>query len=191
MRPATGWKETDIHLVPHFEVADRWYTVYMDVFNQSQWEQKQKEYEQELRARKEMEARTIDAIGIGQMQPERDHNLDSDKSNVGEFGGHKWRDARDGGWFAFDMKVLPDMPMGLVCTYWGSDSSGREFDILVDDVKIAAQRLNNDKPGKFWDATYAIPQELTKGKDKVRIKLAAHPGRMAGGLFDCRVLKKQ
>ncbi len=188
---ADGWKETDVHLVPLFEVADQWYTVYMDVFNQSQWEQKQKEYEQELRVRKEMKARTTDAIGIGQMQPERDHNLDSEKSNVGEFGGHKWRDARDGGWFAFDMKVLPDMPMELVCTYWGSDSSGREFDILVDDVKIAAQRLNNDKPGKFWDATYAIPQELTKGKDKVRIKLAAHPGRMAGGLFDCRVLKKQ
>lgn len=163
----------------------------MDVFTPAQWEAKQKEYQQELRIRKEMDARTVDYIGIGQMQPERDHNLAGDKSNVGQFGDKHWRDARDGGWFAFDMKVLPDTPMELVCTYWGSDGGGREFDILVDEVKIAAQQLNNDKPDKFWDATYPIPQELTKGKEKVRVKLAAHPGRMAGGLFGCRILKKQ
>jgi DUF1680 family protein len=186
-----GWKEADIHLVPHFEVADQWYTVYMDVFNPSQWEQKQKEYQNELRIRKETEARTVDSLGVGQMQPERDHNLDSEKSNVGEFSGHKWRDARDGGWFAFDMKVLPDTPMELICTYWGSDGDGREFDILVNDIKIATQKLNNDKPGKLWDKSYAIPEELTKGKEKVRVKFAAHPGRMAGGLYGCRVLKKQ
>jgi DUF1680 family protein len=188
---ADGWKETDIYLVPHFEAADQWYTVYMDMFSVSQWEQKQKEYQDQLRIQKEIEARTVDAVGLGQMQPERDHNLESDKSNVGEFSGRKWRDARDGGWFAFDMKVLPETPMEMVCTYWGSDSGGREFDILVNDVKIAAQQLNNDKPGKFWDAAYVIPQELTQGKEKVRVKIAARPGRMAGGLFDCRVLKKK
>jgi uncharacterized protein len=184
------WKDTDIVLLPHFEVADQWYTVYLDVFNASQWQQKQKEYLDQLRIRKELEARTVDSIDIGQMQPERDHNLDSDKSNVGEFAGHHWRDARDGGWFAFDMKVLPDTSLELVCTYWGGDSGGREFDILINDVKIATQRLDNDKPGKLWDAIYAIPKELTQGKDKVRVKLAAHPGKSAGGLFGCRVLKK-
>jgi hypothetical protein len=42
-----GWKDVDIHLVPHFEVADRWYTVYMDVFNSSQWRQKQNEFLEE------------------------------------------------------------------------------------------------------------------------------------------------
>jgi DUF1680 family protein len=186
---ADEWKDTEILLVPHFEVADQWYTVYMDAFSASQWEQKQKEYQEQLRIRRELEARTADSIGIGQMQPERDHNLDSDKSNVGEFSGHHWRDARDSGWFAFDMKVLPDVPLELVCTYWGGDS-GREFDIWVNDVKIATQKINNDKTGKFWDVTYAIPQELTKGKEKVRVKLAAHSGRTAGGLFGCRVLKK-
>jgi hypothetical protein len=31
---------------------------------------------------------------------------------------------------------------------------------------------------------------MVKGKDKIRIKFAAHPGNFAGGIFDCRILKK-
>jgi hypothetical protein len=59
----------------------------------------------------------------------------------------------------------------------------------VDGTKIASQKLQNDHPGKFWDATYPIPVELTKGKNKVTVKLQAQPGNLAGGLFFSRVLR--
>jgi hypothetical protein len=81
--------------------------------------------------------------------------------------------------------------MELVLTYWGSDAGNRVFDILVDDVKIATQTLENLKAGEFVDVSYAIPAELTGGKEKVRIKLAAQPGKMAGGLYGAKMMKKQ
>ncbi len=191
VRGAQGWEQTDIRLLPLFEAAEQRYTVYMDVFSAEGWLEKQREYEQELARRLAIEARTVDVLLIGQMQPERDHNLQGENTGTGEHLGRKWRHAVDGGWFAFDMKVLPDAPVELLCTYWGSDSDGRVFDVFVDDVKAATQTLNNDKPRDFFDVVYALPEELTKGKEKVRVKLSAHPGNTAGGLFGCSMLKKQ
>ena len=104
------------------------------------------------------------------------------------FGG-KWRDARGGGWFSYDMKVLPDQPVSLIVTYWGGDSGNRVFDILIDGRKIATQKLNSPKPGEFMDVTYVVPVDMTKGKEKVTVKFQGHTGSMAGGIFGCRVVK--
>jgi len=42
----------------------------------------------------------------------------------------------------------------------------------------------------FTDITYAIPEELTQGKEKVRVKLAAKPGKIAGRLYDAKIVEK-
>jgi len=76
-------------------------------------------------------------------------------------------------------------------TYWGSDSGGREFDILINGTKIATQVLNNNNPGKFFDVTYPIPQELTKGKDKVTVRFQGQANRTAGGVFGCRIIRRK
>ena len=60
---------------------------------------------------------------------------------TGEFSNRRWRHATDGGWFSYNLKVLPDQPQELLVTYWGSDGGGREFDILVDGQKLATQKL--------------------------------------------------
>ncbi len=80
-------------------------------------------------------------------------------------------------------------PNELLCTYWGSETGQRTFDILVDGSKIAEQSLRNDRPGQFFDVNYPIPTELTNGKQRVTIRLQAHPDNFAGGLFGCRTLK--
>jgi hypothetical protein len=87
------------------------------------------------------------------------------------------------------MKVPSDRPVSLTVTYWGGDSNNRAFDILVDGRKIARQKLTASKPGKFMDVTYAVPAGLTKGKQKVTVKFQAHPGRIAGGVFGCRIVR--
>jgi hypothetical protein len=76
----------------------------------------------------------------------------------------------------------------LLCVWWGDETGPREFDILVNDVKLTSQKLARNQPGRFWDAIYAIPAELTRGKAIVTVKLQAQPGGYAGGLFGCRVL---
>ncbi len=64
------------------------------------------------------------------------------------------------------MKVLPGQPQELRVKYWGGDAGGREFDILVDDEKLATQKLDNNKPGEFYEETYPLPPQMTQGKEK-------------------------
>jgi hypothetical protein len=73
--------------------------------------------------------------------------------------------------------------MSAVCTYWGSDSGNRVFDIVVNGTTIATQYLTNDDPGQFFTVQYAIPSALTTGKTNVTIQFLAHAGNMAGGVF--------
>jgi DUF1680 family protein len=182
-------RPSDFTMIPFYRMHHQHYSVYFDLFTEQDWQKRQADYDQEQKRLKELEERTVDVMAIGEMQPERNHNLQGEKTSAGEHMGRKWRHAVDGGYFAFDMKVLTGQKMELICTYWGGDSGGREFDILIDDETITTQVLNNNKPGEFFDAVYSIPKELTKGKEKVRIKFAAHQGRMAGGLFGCRMVK--
>ncbi len=179
----------EISLIPFYAMHNQHYIVYWDKFTSEEWNVKKREYEAELKRLGDVKARTIDMLRIGEMQAERDHNFKGEKTNTGEAFGRKWRDASDGGWFSFTLNTKDSKDMQLVCTYWGSDSGNRIFDILVDDVKIASQKLESEKPNQFFDVYYTIPGKLLQDKQLVTIKFQALPGKIAGGLFDCKLLK--
>ena len=178
----------DVELIPLFQVADQRYNVYFDYLAETQWAELEAARAAQRRRLAELEARTTDAFLPGQMQPEREHNLAGENIQNGRHAGRTWRDARSGGWFSFEMNVDPARPMTLVCTYWGDDAGGRTFDILVEGEQIATQTLDRPKPGEFVDIEYKVPPELTDGKQRVTVRLQAHPGQIAGGLFGCRML---
>ncbi len=137
---------------------------------------------------KQRAQRIIDNVAIGDEAAESKHNLQGEQTNSGAYGGKVWRDARRGGWFSYDLKALPDQPVVLMCTYWGSDVR-RTFDILVEEEKIATQTLSGKQPGKFYEVEYEIPAELTRGKEKVTVKFVCPPRSVAGGIFGCATLK--
>ncbi len=184
-------RPNDVPLIPFYQMHHQRHIVYWDLFSEAQWEQKQAEYRAEQERVRALEARTIDFVQPGEMQPERDHAFDGVNSRNGVHLNRKWRDAADGGSFSFTMKVLPDQPASLLCTYWGSDNGPRTFDLLVDGSKIATQNLNNNKPDAFFEVEYPLPESLTKGKEKLRVTFQAHPGNMAGGCFGIRVVKPE
>ena len=178
----------DVKLSPFFRLHRSRYAVYWDFFTAQQWVAREADYKAELERVRRLEAMTVDFAQPGEMQPERDHNMLGERTETGEHSGRKWRHALNGGWVSFEMKVLPDKPVSLVCSYWGSETGARNFDVLVDGVKIATQSLQNDKPGQFFDVTYAIPEQLTRGKTKITVRFQAQPGNIAGGLYGLRVI---
>jgi len=182
---------SDINLVPFYKMHYQRYMVYWDVHTPESWKKLEERRAAEQAELKALEESTIDHFLPGQEQSEQDHNLEGDKTYEGPFRERHWRDARDGGWFSFEMKVLPDQQVALACVYWGSDGPGRDFDILVDDTQIATEHLNQNRPGQFFTAVYDIPKELTENKTSVTIRFNAHPWRTAGGLFECRTVKKE
>jgi hypothetical protein len=142
----------------------------------------------EAARQRELSARTLDEFHPGEQQSEIDHNLQSERSTTGDFRERKYRDAR-GGWFSFELNVAPDKPNELLVTYWGDDAGERRFDISLDGKLLATQTLNRDMPGKFWEKSYPIPAELTKGKNRATVRFQAHPNNFAGGIFGAKMLK--
>jgi len=182
-------RPNDVSLIPFYKAHHQRFTVYWDLFTEKDWQQKQAEHKAEQQRLKELQARTVDAV-VPEMQPERDHNYQGEKSSAGMFNGRHWRHAYPGGWFSYDMKISKDRPVDLMVTYWGGDSGNRTFDVQIDGRKIATQTLNMQKPGEFFDVTYPIPEELAKNKEKVTVRFQSQPGKMAGGVFGCRIVKK-
>ena len=183
-------KPADVKLIPFYKTYDQYFNVYWDYFTPAEWSKRQAEYEAEKKRQHGIEEHTIDIIRIGEMQPERDHNLKaSEKSYVSDALGRMGREARSGGFFSFDMKVQSGVSSALLCTYSGDDQK-RGFDLMVDGVKIGTQELNGGTTGRFFDVEYPIPAELISGKLTVLVRVQAHPNKTAGRVFGCRILKK-
>jgi uncharacterized protein len=181
----------DVELVPFFLLHDRRYTVYLDLFTAEGWARREAGIRAEKEREQRLTARTLDALRVGEMQPERDHNLQGERTGAGEALGRRWRHAVDGGWFSFELTVEPGQSAELLCTYWGGDSGNRVFDLIVEGQRIATQRLQADHPGQFFDVTYPIPGGMIEGRERVTIRFQAHPGAMAGGLFGARMLRAE
>ena len=178
-------------LVPFFGIhGDTRYAVYWDIFTEDEWQKRQREYEAERERERELAERTVDYLAIGEMQPERDHKVEGEKTSAGEFSRRKFRHAHDGGWFSCELKLPEGKPADLIVTYWGSEQGARTFDLLLDGNKFATQTLHQNDPEKFWQKTYPLPDELTAGKEKAVLKFQAHPGNMAGGVFGIRVVRR-
>lgn len=179
------FRPADFAFVPFFSQYDRRSAVYFKRFTEAGWKTEQAAFLADQARARDIAARSVDVMHLGEMQPERDHALTSEISYPVSYRGKQGRDARSGGYFEFTMAVRPG-PMILQGTYWG-DERKRDFDILVDNVKIATQHLENDKPGVFFDVEYPLPPALTAGKKSVRIRVVPHDGSSAGPIFGMRL----
>lgn len=76
----------------------------------------------------------------------------------------------------------------MLCKFWGTDKEKRNFDIYVDDQLFKTVDLKGEHGHRLFDEVYAIPDFLTKGKDKVTVKFQSHEDNFAGGLFGFSIL---
>jgi hypothetical protein len=171
-------------LKPFYQLQHGRYEVYWDRRTPLQWAEQQAAYRKEQDRLRELARLTVDVVQPNFIQQERDHGFAGQDSASGDFNGHGWRDARNGGWFSYKLKRTPGCSLTL--TYWGSDVGPREFDVLIDGKLVGTQKLNSNLPEKFFTVTYSVPQSAD---GTFTLKLQAHPGMMAGGLFEARVLK--
>jgi uncharacterized protein len=180
-------KPRDVTMVPFYKLHNERYTVYWHVLDSAKWQEQLAIADAAQAELKHLEANTIDDV-LPLQQPEVDHKMASEHSGTGVFTGESWRDAGDG-WFSYVMHLDDKQPLELVCKYWGSDNGPRVFDILIDGTVIATETLNAKHPGQFYYAAYPIPADVVKGKSSATVKFQAKPHSVAGGVFDCRIVK--
>jgi hypothetical protein len=123
------------------------------------------------------------------MQPERDHNLKSERNDVRDVNGRSFRTAMVGGWFEFDLKVAEHEPNDLVLTYWGNDRLHPDFAILVDGIQVATETLAARHDNKFFDVEYTIPTDVTKGKSKVTVRIQPVQGKSGPSVAGARLVR--
>lgn len=182
-------RPNDVTLIPLYRLHHQRYSVYWNHYTEASWKAREAAVAAEDAQRRAREALVVDAVFPGESQSETDHQLQGDRTHSGALNLRKWRDASGGGWFSYQLKTLPNLPLTLACTYWGNDGGARTFDILIDGEKLATQTLARNQPGQFFEVAYPLPEKLTRGKSSVTLKFQAHPANYAGGLFALQLLK--
>ncbi|MBN2708120.1 MAG: glycoside hydrolase family 127 protein [Calditrichaceae bacterium] len=137
-----------------------------------------------------LEKRTIDYVATGEQQPETDHAMQTEQSATGNNLNEFWREARNGGYFSYDLSTNSETNLSLLVSYWGAEWGNRKFDIYIDNEKL----MTEDNTGRwnqslFKDIVYAIPDSLIKGKSHIRVKFQSLPGTTAGAVYMVRLLR--
>mgnify|MGYP002624542244 CR=1 FL=1 len=176
---------------------DSRYGIYFKVTSGSYTEtDEEKEAEEEAAL---FAANTIDSVPVSNDQYELAHNLVSDNSTTGSYGGLMYRDALSGGSFTYTFKVDSKNKNYLVVKYTTADD-GRAFTIYANDEVLCEVTLDSSLAGTsdeengiiykevdendFYMVWYEIPTSLTNGKESVDIKFAATGSSPAGGIYD-------
>jgi hypothetical protein len=182
-------KPNDLTFVPFHRVYEEQYAVYFPLITANEWIEREVDIHAEREVQRRLEAGTLDLITPGYQQPEVEHGLLSEKSEIEDFADRKCRIARDGGWFSYEVAVDPSQPVALIVTYWGGVWHLRVFDLLINGEKLTTQSLHTNRPGDFFDQVYAIPAELIMGKSKITLRFQSRPGDIAGGIFGVRLMR--
>ncbi len=184
-------RPADLVFVPFYRVYEEQYAVYFPLLSTDEWTRREGELRAEAETRRLLDAATLDVVAPGYQQPEVDHAFAHEGSEIEEFSGRKGRLARDGGWFSYSLRCDPSAPAALVLTCWGGVWHERIFDLLVDDSPLGEQRLLANRPGDFFDRVIAIPAQLTRGKEKINLRVAPRPGDIAGAIYGLRIVRAE
>lgn len=178
-------------LMPFFELHDARYMMYWLALSEDNYKGYLDKLAKEEQERQALEARTTDKVQPGEQQPESDHFMETDRSQVGNTNDVFYRDASDGHYFSYLLQTGGQTDLSLRLKYWGvGEWKSHEFDILVDDVLV--KEVNNTgkyRISEFKYETYPVPAELLKGKTQVRVKFVAKPRKQIGEIYEVRLVK--
>lgn len=178
----------DLVFRPFFSFTKGRHTTYFDALTTGEWAKKEAEIKAEEAKAAALAAMTTDMLRIGEMQPERDHNLVAENSQTGAHNNRNWRHAQPNGFFQFDLSVDPEETHELLLTFWSGDA-GRDFHLLLDGKIVINEPLKGPKEVGFFDLKLPLDLSLTKGKKKVTVRFQATAKTLTPGLYGCRMMK--
>ena len=180
-----------LELQPFFEIHDSRYMMYWLALSEQSYKGYLDDLAKEEQERQALEARTVDKVQPGEQQPETDHKMETDRSQVGNTNDTFWRDASDGHYFSYLMQTGGQTDLSLRLKYWGvGEWKSHEFDVFVDDVLV--KEVNNTgkyRISEFKYETYPVPAELLKDKQQVRVKFVAKPRKQIGEIYEVRLIR--
>lgn len=180
-------RDADVDFAPFYRLHRRSYAVYWDLFTPEDWQKRAAEIAAEQERQRKLEAATVAFAQPGEMQPERDFNMQGEDTSVERIMGRPCR--RGTKWFSFDLPVDPSHPMALVVTYYSDEWRKRTFDILVENQRVGQQVVEKGGQPRFFEVESAIPANLVAGKKKVTVRFQATQGNEIAAVFGLRIIR--
>ena len=180
-------KDRDVDFFPFYRLHRHTYAIYWDLFTPTEWDQRAAELAAQRERQRKLEAATVGFVQPGEMQAERDANMQGEDTEPLRLQSRAGR--RGTKWFSFDLPVDPAQPMALVVTYNHDEWQERKFDVLVDGTRVGQQTIERRGPMRFFDVEYAVPADVLKGKQKVTVKFQADTGSEIGAVFGLRMIR--
>lgn len=177
-------------LEPFYKIHDSRYMMYWMSLSRNEYSSTIAALKKEEQDALELDRRTIDALGTGQQQPEADHSMKESNTFSRVYKNEYYRDARNGGYFSYQMATKGLSNLSVMVRYWGNESENRSFDILVDDQVIATENVSGKwNKNNFMNVEYPILLSLLKNKTVITITFRARNDNNAGRIFYVRLLK--
>lgn len=187
-RTTQAGRPAQLEFKPFYAQYKRRSALYLRCFSESEWHQEEGVYREEQRRQKDIAARTIDVIHLGEMQQEHDHGLRADGSWPLVYRGRNGRDLRSGGFMEFTLKAKAG-PLVLQTTLWSKDvPRTRGTRILVNGKPLSGLSWPAEMPARFVEVEAAIPEVWTQGKDTLTVRILPGGSRSNGPFFGVRLL---
>ncbi|KGE16510.1 beta-L-arabinofuranosidase domain-containing protein [Paenibacillus wynnii] len=173
--------DEDEHLVftPHYKQHEERYGIYWSLV-EADSEELQQHLLQTKKNQRTADA-TIDSLPVGNDQYELVHQIHGERTTVGTWDGYTFRRAHEGGWFSYQMKVIPDVDnyLSVLCF---SGNTGRAFELYVDGRLCESESEEPYVTRSFYEVRYLLPAELLNRKQQMEVKFVAKDGM--NGIYD-------
>jgi len=184
--------QADLTLEPFANIHDARYMIYWLALTNSGYKAYTDSLAKIETEKLALEKRTIDYVMPGEQQPETDHAMQVEKSNKGNNMNEFFREARDGGFFSYDLATKSETNVSLFVRYWGAEWGSRKFDIYIDDEKLITEDNSNRwNQSMFKNIVYSIPESMVKGKTHIQVKFQAAKGSTAGAVYVVRLIRNE
>lgn len=183
-------RPSQLTFVPFFSQYKRRSALYLQCFSVEEWRSEEKRFTETQRRLKDIAARTVDVVHLGEMQQEHDHGLTAKESWPVVYRGRNGRDVRRGGFVQFTLGVKSGS-MILQTTMWEKDvAKSKGFRILVDGTPLLEGKVEGPADRGFVDLSTDIPQSVTAGKTKVTVRIEPGDSRSSGPFFGVRIFAR-
>jgi len=179
---ATG--ET-LSFTPFFSKYDRRSAVYFPTFSPGEWSAKRTDYLRAQEEGRELAARTVDTIYLGEMQPERDHLLVPGTSEVVNWNGRSARRVLPGGTMEMTLARMPGAAT-LRIIVWDADAE-QPFGITIDGDPIDDEWPKPTGDRGYVALDFQIPSAREKDREKALIAITAKKSHAL--IYEMRMLE--
>ncbi|WP_082453812.1 glycoside hydrolase family 127 protein [Sphingomonas sp. Leaf62] len=181
---ATGALGETLTFRPFYSQWDRRTAVYLPTFTSDRWAAARGEYVRAQAEARTLGRRTVDTLYMGEMQPERDHQLVPGGSEVVNWSGRSARRIKPGQTLGMTLARRPG-PAVLRLLIWGRDVD-RAIDIALDGAPLATATHKGPAADRFVALDYPIPSAGAQGRPAATITLTAKQGDAV--IYEVRML---